>query len=952
MFFSRFVLSRQRLEASPKSILRTICGLTAAVVLSGCGGGGPNFGGTKGGGGGVTTPVQPSNSATFQVDLTTGKVQVISSAGSGKAIVQSRAIFVGNTIGYTTSDLVNDSGLSTGIRSTNVSLTNNFGLAIGADSTGAQRGVKVVLGPITNLAAPIDLRPFVNVSTFAGTGVLGSNNGPSSSATFGSPRGVALDASGAIYVTDDNYSKIRKISNGYVTTLAGGGTIGADGVGASAGFKYPRGIALNPVDGSLIVADFGAHQVRRVTTSGIVSTIAGVVNTPGYIDGAGNTAEFNSPWGVAVDQSGAIYVADSNNNMVRKISFLGGDPTKNTSYSVSTLTGMLAGGSTDGPPGTAKLLVPAGLAYDGQGNIYEADSGSEKIRRIDTLTGNTVTIAGTGTKSSTDGLGSTATFNVPRGIAYVNGAIVVADSGSNFLRQLILLPGAASSSSQGWQVSTMTNGGTGATDGDGTVASFSTVDFLAASPSGALYISDIQNHKVRRLVPTNGQFPIGVATGSPSTAPVSVSNADGYEAGNGTGTQLPFFLYNTVLGRGQTTDPKIWSFNVPTGVTAFTFSVNVVADTPVPSTVDSGTGVGSNQSYVRTIAGSPTVSGMVNGPATAALFHGWAFSAVDSSGVLYIADTYNNAIRRMDTNGIVSTVAGDTGVPSAVNGTGDVATFQEPAGIGVTPDGLTIYVADSGNNLIRRVSRTGGDPTRPTSWTVSTVAGTGGSGGNYSADTPGDTATISSPMGLAVDSTSNTIYFTESSGNRIRSIHLRGADPALAHSWIVHLIAGDSAAGAYGLVNGYFTTARFHSPFSLALDKVGNLYVADELNNAIRKITPAGLVSTLAGSATAGYADGSGASAQFTNPVGVAADSAGICYVADYSNHRIRAISPSGVVSTVAGNGSSGHVDGPGASAQISFPVGIAVLPGGTLITGSQNDASIRAIDRSYATAN
>jgi sugar lactone lactonase YvrE len=252
--------------------------------------------------------------------------------------------------------------------------------------------------------------------------------------------------------------------------------------------------------------------------------------------------------------------------------------------------------------------------------------------------------------------------------------------------------------------------------------------------------------------------------------------------------------------------------------------------------------------------------------------------------------------------------------------------------VAVTPDGKTLYVADSNNHTIRRITFEGGDPASPLNWSVYTIAGLAGSA--VYAEGTGDVARFNFPVGIAVNPFSGTVYVSELSGNRVRRLQPARADLNQSTSWVTSLVAGSSVSpvGTAGNTDGFGTSARFDLPAHLALDGDSNLYVADVNNSRIRKIQPDTNVSTLAGS-DFGYKDASGTAAQFGQPNGVAVDSAGYVYVADTSSHRIRRVSPTGVVTTIAGTGDTfpGDVDGPGNVARFYFPQGIAADPTGTL---------------------
>ncbi|MDB5101712.1 MAG: hypothetical protein JWM80_6133, partial [Cyanobacteria bacterium RYN_339] len=266
---------------------------------------------------------------------------------------------------------------------------------------------------------------------------------------------------------------------------------------------------------------------------------------------------------------------------------------------------------------------------------------------------------------------------------------------------------------------------------------------------------------------------------------------------------------------------------------------------------------------------------------------------------------------------IVSTLAG-TGTAGFADGAGATAQFNNPGGVAVDTAG-NAYVADQDNHRVRKVTATG---------VVSTLAGSGTAG---FADGAGATARFISPFGVAVDTGGN-VYVADFDLHRIRKVTPAG---------LVSTLAG---SGTQGYADGAGATARFSTPTGLAVDINGNVYVAEVGNNRIRKVTSAGVVSTLAGDGTIGFADGAGATAKFAFPIGVAVDLGGNVYVADSANHRIRKVTSAGVVSTVAGSGIAGFADGAGATARFSNPYGVAVDTGGNIYVADKGNHRIRKV--------
>ncbi len=267
----------------------------------------------------------------------------------------------------------------------------------------------------------------------------------------------------------------------------------------------------------------------------------------------------------------------------------------------------------------------------------------------------------------------------------------------------------------------------------------------------------------------------------------------------------------------------------------------------------------------------------------------------------------------------VSTLAG-TGTPGSDNGAGNAATFNQPWGCAVGPDG-SVYIADSYNNKIREIATDG---------TVTTFAGTGTAGNN---DGLASSATFNTPYGITVDSNGN-VYVSDLVTDNIRKITPDGN---------VSTFAG-SPTGRTGSNDGNDTSASFHDPLGLVTDASGNVYVADAANNVIRKITPAGVVTTIAGTGFAGATNGTAPSATFNTPLSLAIDASGNLYITEKNNYDIRKLDISGNVTTVAGTGQPGSSDGQGTSAAFNFPVGIVTDGNGNLFVTDNGYGTIRMI--------
>jgi len=323
-----------------------------------------------------------------------------------------------------------------------------------------------------------------------------------------------------------------------------------------------------------------------------------------------------------------------------------------------------------------------------------------------------------------------------------------------------------------------------------------------------------------------------------------------------------------------------------------------------------------NFPIVTTLAGSGS-PGFADGAGTSASFYYPIGVAVDSSGNAYVADALNNLIRKITPAGVVSTFAG-SGSRGSTNGTSTAASFASPNGIALDSSG-NFYVSDTGNSLIRKIAADG---------VVTTLAG---STVGLFIDGPGTAARFDNLQSIAVDSSGN-IYVAERNLFKIRKITPEGAVTTFAGS------------GTRGSSNGTGTSASFYLPMGVAVDSSGNVYVADQGNNLIRKITPSGVVSTFAGSGSRGNTNGTGTAASFNGPTGIALDSSGNVYVSDNGNHLIRKITSAGVVSTLAGTGSQGSENGEGTAASFYAPYGISVDSTGNVYVADTYNHLVRKI--------
>lgn len=661
-------------------------------------------------------------------------------------------------------------------------------------------------------------------------GGRGSSDGPAELARFDTPYGVATDSAGNTYVADSANHTIRRIDvDGTATTLAGlAGMAGSnDGTASAARFKTPAGVACDSA-GNVYVADTGNHVIRKITPAGHVSTVAGKAGTWGNTDGSATSALFRGPRGLAVDSTGSLFIADTGNYRIRRISPAG---------QVSTLAGSLWG-NADGQGTQARFSSPNTLTISPTGMIYVADSGTHSIRAI-TTEAVVTTLAGKGWSGAVDGFGTAAAFDSPHGITWHEGALYVADSWNSTIRRI----------TASGEVTTFAGSAdvAGTEDGNGTDARFQAPSGIAGHPSGSLVVADTQNHTIRTLSVTGDVLTVA--------GKASVSGSV-----DGTGGQARF--------RG------------PAGIVIEADGNLLVSDTG-NHTIRRV----SPQGAVVTVAGLPGVSGSVDGEGSNARFSSPLGLAVDTSGAVYVADSSNHAIRRITAPDQVTTFAGVAGNSGTLDGPAQSSRFQRPADITFDSAG-NAYISDTFNSTIRRISA---------SAMVTTLAGQPGWGG--SSDGSGSQARFNRPFGIdTIDSLS--LVTADAANVTIRKVTFVGT---------VTTLAGQK--GLAGSVDGTGSQALFVSPFGIEGDGLGNAFITDV--STLRKITTDGVVTRIGGAPTdARHADGLGPNARFVSVSAIDVAQDGTLYVTDGGNHSIRigrfAIPDRGII-----DAQTGRVDEP-----------------------------------------
>ena len=317
----------------------------------------------------------------------------------------------------------------------------------------------------------------VQVTTYAGS-TKGATNGTKNSAQFNSPKDMTIDIRGNIYVADLGNHRIRKITpSGIVSTVAGTTEGFEDGPARNAKFSFPEGIAVDR-KGNIYVADTYNHKIRKINSFGLVSTLAG--STPGFANGTGSAAQFMFPAGVAIDSKNNIIVTDQNER-IRKITPAG---------EVSTIAGSSIFGFADGIGTNAKFNGLSGIAIDSEDNIYVVDIGNSKIRKI-TPSGEVSTLAGS-TSGYADGKGAVAQFYFEEYVGLtvdVQGNIYVVDINNNKIRKI----------TPSGRVSTLAGSAEGFTNGIGNVAQFSYPSGVVVNKQRTVFVVDGGNHRIRKI---------------------------------------------------------------------------------------------------------------------------------------------------------------------------------------------------------------------------------------------------------------------------------------------------------------------------------------------------------------------------------------------------------------------------------------------------------------------
>jgi len=611
--------------------------------------------------------------------------------------------------------------------------------------------------------------------------------------------------------------------------------------------------------GTLLLAGHCVVFAQQYT----VSTIAGGAPPPTPV--AALSTSIGPPERVTTDSAGNLYFSALNS--VFKMD------------STGTLT-VIAGNSRsgfsgDGGPATqAQLNNPQGVAVDAAGDIFIADTNNQRIREV-TSDGKINTIAGNGQPGlyPINGPATQSPLHDPVGVAVSNGSLYIADSGNHIIR--VVTPDGNVNTVAGVSYSGFSGDG-----GSAHSANLANPQDVAVDSKGVVYIADTGNSRIR-AVGTDGNINTiaggagvgfsgdgGVATSAALTEPYAISVDS---QGN---------LYIADLG------------NLHIRKVDTKGNINTVAGNGLPGfTGDGGPGPQANMNLPSGVA-------------------------ADAAGNVYIADQWNLRVRKVDSSGKIATVAGNGGFSySGDGGSAARAQLYQPQAVAVDPAG-NVYIADSRNAVVRKIAA---------NHTISTVPGT----------------SLKDPIGIAADAAGN-VYVSDYLDDRVKKIAPDGT---------VSTIAGNGSAGFAG-DGGPATSAQLNAPAGLAVDAANNLYIADFANNRVRKVTPDGVINTVAGTGTETYSGDGGPAIQASldGPLTVAVDRAGNLYIADTNNYVIREVTLNGLIQTVAGTGASGFGgdNGPPTNAQLSAPAGIALDSAGNLYI-SDGGSRIRKIIPSAA---
>ena len=658
-----------------------------------------------------------------------------------------------------------------------------------------------------------------NIVTVCGNGFAGyyGNGIPATLAQLCSPDGVAVDAAGNILFCDASNNKVRKISSsGVISDVAGTGAAvysGDGGPATAACFNSPQNIAID-YHGNIFIGETGVGVVRKINPAGIISTVAGSTTGGMYTDGAPATSvPLGYLSGICVDAHGALYISLQSEGVVRKVDTFG---------IINTIAGNY-GYTYDGdnvPATDAALNYPSDLKFNSLGQLLIADMYDDRVRMVDTF-----------------GIIHTVYYDSMAGYSVSPGWLTVDASNNIFISDFNYANGIIKVTTSGLVTKFAGNGSYGFS-GDGspaTDAGLAGAQGIGFDNAGNLVIADNGNNRIRKV---------------------------------------------------------------------------------------------STDGIIHTIAGGSVAGYGDGGMALSAELYGPGWVTKDASGNLYIADIDASRVRKVDATGIISTFAG-TGIGGSTGdgGPANAAQIYYPQSIDFDQSG-NLFICDAGENVIRKVN---------TSGIISTVAGTAGTAGSTGDGGPASLSLLNIPVNLKVDQ-HNRIFICDRSNRKIRMIDTTG---------IITTIAGNGTAGNTG-DGGPATAAEITSPHGIDFDAAGNLYFADASNCVIRKITPSGIISTVAGTGSFGFSGDGGpaTAAQFAFPCAIAIDPSGNIFVSDENNSCIRKIDASGIIHTVIGVDTAGFAGdgGPANVAKMNLQYGISFDQAGNLYIADWGNHRIRKV--------
>ena len=627
------------------------------------------------------------------------------------------------------------------------------------------------------------LSPNGTITTIAGNGIAGfsGDGGPALESSLNFPAGLVFDKEN-LYVADRNNHRIRKIdSKGIISTVAGTGIpecCNDNGLAVEAHLYFPSDIDVD-TEGNLYISDRSNNRIRKVNSDGIITTIAGL-GKPGYGGdfGPADKALLKYPFGISLDNKGNFYIADRGNNRVRKIDQRG---------IITTIAGdgTHSFGGDYGPANQSSLAFPTDVTVDSLGTVYIADRNNNRVRKIDRLGVITTLMGLSQTEFNGDNeISAETTLHLPFALA-LNGEdrLLVVDRNHFRVREVRL---------QSNQVETVAGNGTFLFRGDGGPGGGATLEApsgIAVDSKGNVLFADRLHQRIRRV------------------------------GGNG--------IIETVIGNGKQGNEG----NGRPGIEATLHLPEVLVmdrEDNIYLTQRSGNAwiirKSNAEGIITHFAGNGRQGNTGDGgPAIEASFHTISDIAADGIGNIFIADSINRNIRKIDKQGIISTIA-----EASLEALG---TEVHPNGIVVDKAG-SIFFSDSGSSKVYKID---------TSGAITLIAGTGDFG-DHGDGGPALEAGLRSPGGLAIGP-DGFLYIAEQTTHRIRKVDSSG------------IITGYVGTGKFGYSGdgGPAIEANIKNPFRMDFDREGNLYFSDRDNNRIRKVDTSGVITTIAGHSNIGW---------------------------------------------------------------------------------------------------